>query len=136
MKIFKFLTILALGANALSEREQRRQKRREEIERDGELGEEDAKVSSITLSRDIYVTKIKFVSNFGLKWVQVLEMTVELICDVPTSRLVIKISFLSLKRSVCKFIFKQFLKLRDDKYERERREERHDRRYEYEEDKR
>ena len=47
MKIFKFLTILALGANALSEREQRRQKRREEIERDGELGEEDAKVSSI-----------------------------------------------------------------------------------------
>ena len=63
-------------------------------------------------------------------------MTVELICDVPTSRLVIKISFLSLKRSVCKFIFKQFLKWRDDKYERERREERHDRRYEYEEDKR
>ena len=48
MKIFKFLTILALGANALSEREQRRQKRREEIERDGELGEEDAKVSFIT----------------------------------------------------------------------------------------
>ena len=48
MKIFKFFTILALGANALSEREQRRQKRREEIERDGELGEEDAKVSSIT----------------------------------------------------------------------------------------
>ena len=45
MKIFKFLTILALGANALSEREQRRQARREEIERDGELGEEDAKVS-------------------------------------------------------------------------------------------
>lgn len=47
MKIFKFLTILALGANALTEREQRRQARREEIERDGELGEEDAKVSSI-----------------------------------------------------------------------------------------
>ena len=45
MKIFKFLTILALGTNALSEREQRRQARREEIERDGELGEEDAKVS-------------------------------------------------------------------------------------------
>ena len=45
MKIFKFLTILALGVNALSEREQRRQARREEIERDGELGEEDAKVS-------------------------------------------------------------------------------------------
>lgn len=47
MKIFKFLTILALGANALTEREQRRQARREEIERDGELGEEDAKVSYI-----------------------------------------------------------------------------------------
>ena len=61
MKIFKFLTILSLGANALSEREQRRQKRREEIERDGELGEEDAKVSS-KFSRNI--TKIKL---FGRK---------------------------------------------------------------------
>ena len=61
MKIFKFLTILSLGANALSEREQRRQKRREEIERDGELDEEDAKVSS-KFSRNI--TKIKL---FGRK---------------------------------------------------------------------
>ena len=61
MKIFKFLTILSLGANALSEREQRRQKRREEIEQDGELGEEDAKVSS-KFSRNI--TKIKL---FGRK---------------------------------------------------------------------
>ena len=53
MKIFKFLTILALGANALTEREQRRQARREEIERDGELGEEDAKVSSILDGRTL-----------------------------------------------------------------------------------
>ena len=53
MKIFKFLTILALGANALTEREQRRQARREEIERDGELGEEDAKVSSILGGRTL-----------------------------------------------------------------------------------
>ena len=53
MKIFKFLTILALGANGLTEREQRRQARREEIERDGELGEEDAKVSSILDGRTL-----------------------------------------------------------------------------------
>ena len=49
---------------------------------------------------------------------------------------VIRITPLEFPRSVCKFIFKQFLKWRDEKYERERREERHDRRYEYEEDKR
>ena len=35
-----------------------------------------------------------------------------------------------------RLFFQQFLKWRDEKYERERREERQDRRYEYEEDKR